>query len=81
MDSQATKNNIQKHLNESQAINNAISLHKIESLEEEVKDLKARVEALASERNNALKFGVILLGSTVIGLVVWIFNIFVSHPK
>lgn len=80
-ESQASKNVHQAHVNESQAVDNAISVHKIKVLEGEIEDLKHRVEDLANERNDALKWGIIVLGGSLVSLVLWIFNYFGGHAK
>lgn len=89
MESQARTNSNQNTTNEHQAVQNAISAHKIFDLEREIKELRERdikelrdrIEALTNERNNALKYGIILLGSTVVGLVTWIINYFQNHVR
>jgi hypothetical protein len=37
-------------------------------------DMRTDVEALQEERNQALKWGVMALGSAVMGMAYWIFN-------
>lgn len=81
MEPNAANNLSQAHFNEIQAVQNAISLHKIEDLQKEVGELKTRVEALSDERNSALKWGVIVLGSTVIGLITFIVGFFSDQVK
>ena len=39
------------------------------------------VAALQEERNHALKWGIIVLGSAVISMVAWIINFFAGHLK
>lgn len=89
MESQSKTNEHQNSTNERQAVKNALSEHKIYDLEREIRELRDRdiadlrhqLEALANERNNALKYGIILLGSTVVGLVGWIINYFKDHVR
>ncbi len=58
----------------SQETLNALSAQRLDALEE-------RVERLTAERDKALKWGILTLGSAVIGLLTWIFNFFVGHIK
>ncbi len=66
---------------ESQATKTAVNAEKITHLEEELEELRNRVDELSAERNSALKWGVIVLGSTVVGLFTWIVNYFAEHAK
>lgn len=43
--------------------------------EERLKHLEVTVESLVKDRDQAFRWGVLVLGSAVIGLVVWIFNL------
>lgn len=80
-ESQATKNKNQSDLNDSQAVDNAISHHQIEALQKKVDELERSVKALTEERNSYLKGGIIVLGSIVMGLLIWIFKSITEHPK
>ncbi len=66
---------------ESQTTKNALNEQKFEHLEDELKELRQRVDTLAEERNNYLKWGVITLGSMVVGLVTWIVTNLGGHAK
>jgi uncharacterized membrane protein YjjP (DUF1212 family) len=66
---------------ESQVTKNALNQQKIEHLESELKELKSRVDNLAEERNNYLKWGVITLGSTLVGLCTYIVSLFSEQIK
>ena len=41
----------------------------------------ARITALEAERNHALKWGIIALGTAVIGMAAWIWNIVAGHIR
>ena len=58
----------------SQETINAIAAERIAALED-------KLNKLAEDRDKALKWGIITLGSIVIGLLTWIFNFFVGHFK
>ena len=40
-----------------------------------------KIAQLTSEKEKALVWGIIMLGSGVIGLVVWVFNLISGHAK
>lgn len=50
------------------AVEDAIQQHRFDQLERTVNELKA-------DRDKFLRWGVIVLGGAVIGLVTWIFNL------
>jgi len=39
------------------------------------------IQKMQDERSNALLWGIISLGTAVVGMGTWIFNIFVVHAK
>jgi predicted RNase H-like nuclease (RuvC/YqgF family) len=47
---------------------------KIESLEKDLEEEKRAIKRLQSDRDSALRWGLIALGSGLISLVTWIFN-------
>lgn len=53
----------------SQETTNALQEERLKTLENEMRHLK-------DDRDSALKWGIITLGTAVIGLVVWIFTTF-----
>ena len=55
----------------SQETTNAVTERRVEALEE-------AVQALKEERDKALVWGIVTLGTAVIGLVTWIFNYLVA---
>lgn len=40
-----------------------------------------KIAQLTSEKEKALVWGIVVLGSGVIGLVVWVFNLISGHAK
>lgn len=46
----------------------------IKSMREDVTETKAAIAALQEERNKALLWGVMSLGTAVLGMAYWIFN-------
>lgn len=44
------------------------------ALEDKIAEMKSEVTALQDERNKALKWGVVTLGTAVSGMAYWIFN-------
>lgn len=40
-----------------------------------------KIAQLTSEKEKALVWGIVMLGSGVIGLVVWVFNLISGHAK
>ena len=66
---------------ESQETTNAISAQKIEHLEHQITVLEIKVESLASERNKALVYGIIVLGGLVVSLFAYIVHIFETPVK
>lgn len=45
----------------------------------ELANLRATVAELKADRDKFLKWGVIVLGGAVVGLVTWIFNLITRH--
>lgn len=58
----------------SQETTNALSDSRLDALEEKVKQL-------ADDRDKALKWGILTLGTAVIGLATWIVNFITGHLK
>jgi hypothetical protein len=58
----------------SQETLNALAEQRLVALEEKVKQL-------SDERDKALKWGILTLGSAVVGLATWIFNFIAGHLK
>ena len=52
-----------------------------ETVERRLKDNEAATKALADERNNALKWGIMTLGAAVVGMGTWIANFFVHTAE
>ena len=44
-------------------------------------DLKAVVSNLAKDRDNALRWGIIMLGTAVVSMGLWIFNLIAKNIK
>lgn len=40
-----------------------------------------KIAQLSSEKEKALVYGLVMLGTGVIGLVVWVFNLITGHVK
>jgi hypothetical protein len=54
----------------------------LDAMRDRLSDMRTDVEALQEERNRARKWGVMALGSAVMGMAYWIFNaITVGHFK
>jgi hypothetical protein len=58
----------------SQETQNALAVQRIEALEE-------KVARLTADRDQALKWGILTLGSAVVGLLSWIVTYFKEHLK
>jgi hypothetical protein len=58
----------------SQETQNALAVQRIEALED-------KVAKLTADRDQALKWGIMTLGSAVVGLVTWISTYFKEHLK
>lgn len=58
----------------SQETTNALADQRLDALEEKVKQL-------GDDRDKALKWGILTLGSAVVGLLTWIFKFFSEHLK
>jgi hypothetical protein len=52
-----------------------------EQVEKHIAATDANIKALQDERNHALKWGIITLGASVIGMGSWIFNFVTGHLK
>lgn len=58
----------------SQETTNALADQRLDVLEE-------KVRKLAEDRDQALKWGILTLGTAVMGLATWIFNFLTGHAK
>lgn len=58
----------------SQETTNALQEERIKNLEKELADITKHVTNLEKDRDSAMKWGLITLGTAVVGLIVWIFN-------
>jgi hypothetical protein len=54
----------------------------IKQMKAEIDVLRIKVDSLSSDRSKALLWGVLTLGSAVVGMGIWIFNLLVGkiHP-
>lgn len=59
----------------------AILTEKQKTMDERLQSTDAAVAALIDERNKALKWGILSLGSAVMGMGYWIVNFFTGHAK
>lgn len=57
-----------------QAVTIAVLEEKVRTLEEHLERTDRQLKALQSDRDNALKWGVMILGSAVVSMGAWIFN-------
>lgn len=57
-----------------QAVTIAVLEEKVRTLEEHLERTDRQLKALQSDRDNALKWGVMILGSAVVSMGTWIFN-------
>ncbi len=62
-------------------VNDVRTAYEIEALHKEIDELKKKVESLASDRDSALRWGIVMLGTAVIGMGTWIFNFVAGHTK
>lgn len=60
------------------AVEMAVLKQKLDTLEEELDETKKSLRSLQRDRDSALRWGLIALGSGVISLITWIFNHFVK---
>ena len=77
--SQRNTNQHQYETNESQRTINALVDRKYLEMEREVMELRALVKVLIEERSSAMKYGLVVLGSTVFGLASWIVTYILGH--
>ena len=59
----------------------AVLQEKINSLEERQDQDAAKIAALEQDRNNALRWGIVVLGSAVVSMGAWIFQLFSDRLK
>jgi hypothetical protein len=59
----------------------AVLQEKINSLEERQDQDGAKIAALEQDRNNALRWGIMVLGSAVVSMGAWIFQLFSDRLK
>jgi hypothetical protein len=57
----------------------ALTERELELLHEEIAELRAEVKAMAAERDKALRWGIFALGSALIGLATFVFNLVTAH--
>jgi flagellar hook-basal body complex protein FliE len=60
----------------SDAITIAVLKEKLDNLEEQQQKAEAKLAALEKDRDNALRWGIMLLGTAVLSMGTWIFNRF-----
>ena len=66
---------------DNQAVIIAVLQEKIKTLEEHVENTDKKLQALQRDRDNALKWGIMVLGTAVVSMASWIFNnITKGHP-
>lgn len=66
---------------DNQAVVIAVLQEKIKTLEEHVENNDKLIQALQKDRDNALKWGIMVLGTAVVSMGSWIFNnITKGHP-
>lgn len=59
----------------------AVLQEKINSLEERQDQDARKIAALEQDRNNALRWGIMVLGSAVVSMGAWIFQLFSDRLK
>ena len=59
----------------------AVLQEKIHSLEGRQDQDAAKIAALEQDRNNALRWGIMVLGSAVVSMGAWIFQLFSDRLK
>ena len=59
----------------------AVLQEKINSLEERQNQDAKKIAALEQDRNNALRWGIMVLGSAVVSMGAWIFQLFSDRLK
>ena len=59
----------------------AVLQEKIHSLEERQDQDAMKIAALEQDRNNALRWGIMVLGSAVVSMGAWIFQLFSDRLK
>lgn len=59
----------------------AVLQEKINSLEERQDQDAAKIAALEEDRNRALRWGIMVLGSAVVSMGAWIFQLFSDRLK
>jgi hypothetical protein len=65
----------------SQETQNVLTDREIAQLHSEVNQLRRELDALKSERDRALLWGVMVLGAAVLGMGTWIFNLLASKLR
>lgn len=51
------------------------------SIEEKLESTNSKIKSLERDRDNALRWGLMILGSAVLSMAAWIFNYITSHVK
>lgn len=69
------------HSNTQTAVVIAVLQEKINSLEERQDQDAAKIAALEQDRDRALRWGIMVLGSAVVSMGVWIFHSFTERLK
>ena len=65
-----------------QELRNVATTYELAALHKEVKDLRDQVEMLAHDRDRAMRWGLMVLGTAVLGMASWIFNFITNgHAK
>lgn len=59
----------------------ALSSLRQKAIEDEQVEINGKIAALQEERNHFLRWGIIVLGSAVVAMGVWIFNLIWGHVK
>ena len=65
----------------SQAHQNDITDRDLISIHKEIEALQKEVSGIKAERDKALRWGLVLLGSAVIAMAGWIFTFITGHLK
>jgi hypothetical protein len=61
--------------------NPALTAHRLTEIEKHQEKIDEEIEALKDERNKALKWGIMTLGTCCIALAGWLFQFLAGHPK
>lgn len=61
------------------AVSLAVFKEKLKNLETALETANSKLEKLESDRDKALRWGIILLGTAVMSMAAWIFKLFEKH--